>query len=65
MPKRISGKTLREWRRAHTEDNVPITQAEAAAWYGVHERTWRRYETGEVPVPYFLQKVIFSGAEIK
>lgn len=38
----LNFRLLRDW-----------TQAEAAAWYGCDERSWRRYETGErrVPVP--------------
>lgn len=31
---------LREW-----------TQEIAAEWYGVHVRTWRRWEAGTVPAP--------------
>lgn len=27
------------------------TQPEAAAWYGVSERTWRRYELNGAPPP--------------
>jgi len=30
------------------------TQVAAAKWYGVDERTWRRYELGERPVPLTL-----------
>lgn len=34
-----NGHALKLWRVAQG-----WTQEEAAKWYGVHERTWRRYE---------------------
>lgn len=41
------GKVLRKFRELRA-----FTQAQAAAWYGVTERTWRRWEnTGIAPVP--------------
>lgn len=43
----MTGTTLARWRTRFTDvgGNV-LTQAQAAAWYGVHERTWRGYENG-------------------
>lgn len=35
-----------EWRKARG-----WTQVRAARWYGCSERTWRRWETGELGVP--------------
>lgn len=50
-----SGDHVREWReRRHW------TQAEAARWYGVSDRTWRRWETGETRVPAPVLKRIAS-----
>jgi predicted transcriptional regulator len=34
------------------------SQAQAASWWGCSERQWRRYETGESPVPRPLLKRI-------
>lgn len=34
---------LKAWR----EGVLRCSQKKAAAWYGVHERTWRRYECGD------------------
>lgn len=43
----MTGKTLARWRASfYGSDGVPMTQAQAAQWYGVHERTWRGYENG-------------------
>lgn len=43
----MTGSTLARWRTSlRAKDNVALTQAQAAAWYGVHERTWRGYENG-------------------
>lgn len=36
------------------------TQAEAASWYGVSVRTWRRYERNETRVPAPLLKRLAS-----
>jgi transcriptional regulator with XRE-family HTH domain len=33
------------------------TQKEAAEWYGVSERTWRRYETGEIVCLPLLKRI--------
>lgn len=48
-----TGDTLRRWRVTglQSERKEPMTQEQAAAWYGVHERTWRRWERGEIKVP--------------
>ena len=55
--KHENGNALKNWRVA-----VTATQSEAAAWYGVSERTWRRYERGESRVPTPLIRRIESGA---
>lgn len=34
------------------------TQAEAAAWFGVSERTYRRWENGEWPIPRTAQLML-------
>lgn len=47
---------LKEWR-AMQHDSVsmhPMTQGQAAAEFGIHERTWRRYENGELDLPLWL-----------
>jgi transcriptional regulator with XRE-family HTH domain len=40
----ITPEWLRAWRARRG-----FTQARAAAWYGVSERSWRRYEAGHIP----------------
>lgn len=44
-----------EFRFAH---GPHWTEAQAAAWWGVSERTWRRYERGETCPPAPLLKAI-------
>ena len=34
------------------------SQQDAASWYGVTERTWRRWEAGEVRVPKHVRRRI-------
>lgn len=36
------------------------TQAQAAAWYGVSERTWRRYEGVGAPLPVLTRIAAFA-----
>lgn len=48
-----SQRIVREFREAMT-----WTQREAAEWYGVAERTWRRWEHGERQAPTPLLKRI-------
>lgn len=54
-----TGETLRRWRTSglHGERKEPMRQEDAAAWYGVDVRTWRRYELGEtrIPTPLILR----------
>lgn len=48
---------LREWRHRQYADEFArhtMTQEEAADEFGVHPRTWRRYENGELRVPLWL-----------
>lgn len=52
-----SGAALRVFRHA-----ARLTQGAAADWWGVSERTWRRYERGETHVPRPLVKRIEAGA---
>lgn len=44
---------LRAWREQHGPRDARgrRTQAAAAAWYGVHERSWRRWENAERRIP--------------
>lgn len=55
-PLRMTGAQLRKWRilKAAYYPGEDWTQDGAATWYGVHVRTWRKWELGEVPVPYPL-----------
>jgi hypothetical protein len=56
-----NGNALRLWRVAQG-----WTQIEAAKWYGVHERTWRRYEgRGPMYVPDKLNKRIQDYTKLK
>lgn len=48
---------VRLWRA-----NRGFTQREAAEWYGVTERTWQRYESGERSVPRPLLRRILPLA---
>lgn len=51
-----NGNALKSWRVAQG-----WTQVQAAAWYGVHERTWRRYENmNDGLVPTKLNKRIYD-----
>jgi hypothetical protein len=53
----VTGRQLRAWRLTQRQPGTlrPWTQKEAGIWYGCPElhadRTWRRWESGEVPVP--------------
>ena len=49
----VAARYIRRWR-----DEQGWTQAEAAAWWGCDERTWRRYELGERTVPKPLLKAM-------
>lgn len=54
----MTGRALRDWRVAQrTIFGDPWTQAYAARWYGVSERTWRRYEYRSV-VPLHVSERI-------
>ena len=60
-----NGPALQTWRRGQG-----WTQRQAAEWYGVHERTWRKYErTIEdgwmVTVPDRLTKRITEYNQLK
>lgn len=55
----MSGLALKEWRETHK-----WTQAQASDWYGVHERTWRRYE-GRPALPMRLWKRIVEYNQLK
>jgi hypothetical protein len=56
-----NGHALKLWRMAQG-----WTQVQAAAWYGVHERTWRRYELwGPMYLPDRLNKRIQDFHRIK
>lgn len=41
------------------------TQAEAAEWYGCTERSWRRYESCDRPVPLPLLRRVMSRTRRK
>lgn len=45
---------LRRWRRARQHFDPRWTQEYAATFFGVSERTWRRYERGETHIPQWL-----------
>lgn len=50
------GEALRKFRAIRN-----FTQAQAAAWYGVSERTWRRWEnTGIAPEPVIKRIVSYA-----
>lgn len=61
---KIKGKEWRErasrlkaWRKDKVDQwGRGMTQPTAAEWYGVHERTWRRWETGEIRVPEHVMR---------
>jgi hypothetical protein len=60
-----NGPALQLWRREQG-----WTQQQAAEWYGVHERTWRRYEQTVdgglvINVPDRLQKRIVEYNQLK
>jgi len=42
---------LARWRRRHlnAETGQPMTTADAAAYFGVSQRSYQRYEVGRVP----------------
>ena len=56
----MTGDELAQWRlqqpgshkiRNRIEPRLGWNQRQAGEWYGVTERQWRRYETGEQPIP--------------
>ncbi len=51
----ISPKELREWR-----ERQKWSQADAALWYGVAARSWRRYEAGERKIPKPLERLLLG-----
>ena len=58
---RMDASGLRDWRKSQmTIFGEPWTQAFAARWYGVSERTWRRWERGELPVPQHVSERIWE-----
>jgi len=42
----MTGPELKAWRKGKS-----LTQEKAADWYGVHPRTFQRWELGERPIP--------------
>ena len=52
---------LRRWRTEVRNWTVE----EAAGWWGVDERTWRRYESGERAVPKPLAKRVRSSTNLR
>jgi transcriptional regulator with XRE-family HTH domain len=47
---------VRRWR-----ERRGFTQQQAAEWYGVTERSWQRYESGERPVPRPLLIIVWRS----
>ena len=49
----MSANALYEWRMTKrvAVQGTAWYQKDAAKWYGVSERQWRRWENGEVPIP--------------
>lgn len=49
----MSANELYDWRMTKrvAVAGTAWYQKDAAAWYGVSERQWRRWENGEVPIP--------------
>ena len=64
----MTGKQLRKWRTQQAGEHAyrnnqkrpGWTQAQAAEWYGVSERQWARYESGESGIPLSLVKRMIS-----
>lgn len=51
---------LRRWRMARQYFDRRWTQAYAATFFGVSERTWRRYERGETVIPQWLVRRVVA-----
>jgi hypothetical protein len=56
----MSANELYRWRMDKRVASLGVGwyQKDAAAWYGVSERQWRRWENGEVPIPTTVVKRI-------
>jgi len=62
----LTGEQLAAWRLAQPgrfiarngENRTGWTQEQCAEWYGCNVRTWRRFESGQRPVPLPLVKRI-------
>jgi transcriptional regulator with XRE-family HTH domain len=52
-PTEVTPEFLRRWRALRG-----FTQKQAADWYGVSERSWRRYEAGSIP-PHVRRRFTF------
>lgn len=54
----MSANELYRWRmdKRVASGGTGWYQKDAAAWYGVSERQWRRWENGEVPIPTTVVK---------
>lgn len=53
IPARLSGPELRAWR-AHWH----VSQAQLAAWAGIHVNTIIRWESGEREIPVYLRPAL-------
>ncbi len=66
--KDMTADELRLWRQQQAGDHAykrnqrrpGWTQRRASHWYGVSERQWLRYETGESPIPLSLIKRLIA-----
>lgn len=63
-PKSVTPTQLRRWRttKVDVRTGVPLTQREAALYYGVSLRHWNRYETGAADIPGLLARVVQADA---
>jgi DNA-binding transcriptional regulator YiaG len=59
----VKGSQVRAWRLSRLDGatGLPMTQVEAATYYGVTDRSWSRWENG-APVPGWLAQVIHTDA---
>ncbi len=59
----VTANQVRTWRRSRMDQatGFPMTQVEAALYYGVSSRSWGRWENG-APVPGWVAQLVHDDA---
>lgn len=62
-PKHVTADEVRAWRlsRVDIRTGAPLTQRDAAIYYRISERQWRRYEAGETDIPGWMALLVLDN----